>query len=299
MTTACDDVETVVWATMRLLPSKNPKQILPGQLWLYLLPHQTAPRVGQIRLADYGSGFAIGEIVKVTRFSLRNCTDTLPNWTGQLSHWVIVRTEFAEGATPREKYCPLAADTDGKARNVFYDVLRKQYGCPRAELLTLPSSSQLATPHQQIQQEDSLKAECLVFRRLFPRTARIAETLESETDENRWSELIRQQRRVFAAEIYNHHRLQLDPSMPIPMLEQLAKGLRRKHRRVDEIDRLLAINWIPSKWNEMQPVEIAREIHKAIGTRLSPDAIKKRRERLGLVTERQPGRPAARKTCPN
>jgi hypothetical protein len=54
----------------------------------------------------------------------------------------------------------------------------------------------------------------------------------------------------------------------------------------------LALNWLRAKYNEMSEKELSLSFFQKLLIWLTPAAIKKRRERLGLTTKRPPGPPA-------
>jgi hypothetical protein len=62
-------------------------------------------------------------------------------------------------------------------------------------------------------------------------------------------------------------------------------------RQIDRVNHELALNWLRRKYNLLTAEELSDEIFKATLVRLAPEALKKRRERLGLTTKRPPGPP--------
>jgi hypothetical protein len=62
-------------------------------------------------------------------------------------------------------------------------------------------------------------------------------------------------------------------------------------RQIDRVNHELALNWLHRKYNLLTPEELSDEIFKSTLIRLAPEALKKRRERLGLTTKRTPGPP--------
>jgi hypothetical protein len=63
-------------------------------------------------------------------------------------------------------------------------------------------------------------------------------------------------------------------------------------RDLDPINQELALNWLRRKYNLLTAEELSDAILVATLQRLTPGALKKRRERLGLTTRRKPGAPS-------
>jgi hypothetical protein len=72
---------------------------------------------------------------------------------------------------------------------------------------------------------------------------------------------------------------------------EFASVFHEPRRQIDSINHELALNWLRQKYNLLTAEELSHSIFKRILKWLTPDAIKKRRERLGLTTKREPGSP--------
>ena len=70
-----------------------------------------------------------------------------------------------------------------------------------------------------------------------------------------------------------------------------AEVFHRPRKWVDRANHELAFNWLRRKYNLLTPEELSDELFKTTLIRLAPEALKKRRERLGLTTKRPPGPP--------
>lgn len=60
-------------------------------------------------------------------------------------------------------------------------------------------------------------------------------------------------------------------------------------RTIDPVNHELALNWLRQRYNLQTAKELSESIFKRILRWLTPEALKKRRERLGLTTKRPPG----------
>jgi hypothetical protein len=77
---------------------------------------------------------------------------------------------------------------------------------------------------------------------------------------------------------------------------EFGEVMREPRRTIDPVNHELALNWLHEKYNLLTARELSESIFQRVLRwlkldRLTPDAIKKRRERLGLTTKRKPGSP--------
>lgn len=70
---------------------------------------------------------------------------------------------------------------------------------------------------------------------------------------------------------------------------EFATVFREPRREIDQINHELAFNWLRRKHNLLTAEELSDSILIATLQRLTPGALKKRRERLGLTTKLPPG----------
>jgi transposase len=73
---------------------------------------------------------------------------------------------------------------------------------------------------------------------------------------------------------------------------EFGEVMRKPRRTISPVNHELALNWLREKYNLLTEKELSASIFKRILIWLTPSAIKKRRERLGLTTKRKPGSPA-------
>lgn len=78
---------------------------------------------------------------------------------------------------------------------------------------------------------------------------------------------------------------------------EFGEVMREPRRQLDPINHELALNWLRENYNRMTAKELCDSIVRRVWRwlapvfKLTPDFIKKRRERLGLTTKRKPGAP--------
>ncbi|MCW5547686.1 MAG: hypothetical protein KIT44_01860 [Opitutaceae bacterium] len=70
---------------------------------------------------------------------------------------------------------------------------------------------------------------------------------------------------------------------------EFARVFSEPEKEIDQINYELALNWLRNKYNLLTAEELSDIILARTGQRLMPGTLKKRRERLGLTTKRQPG----------
>jgi hypothetical protein len=72
---------------------------------------------------------------------------------------------------------------------------------------------------------------------------------------------------------------------------EFGEVMREPRRTISPVNHELALNWLREKYNLLTAKQLSVSIFKKILIWLTPSAIKKRRERLGLTTKRKPGSP--------
>ena len=72
---------------------------------------------------------------------------------------------------------------------------------------------------------------------------------------------------------------------------EFAKVVKNPKRVIDPINHELALNWLRKNYNLLTAEELAESVAQRCLRLLTPEAIKKRRERLRLTTKRPPGPP--------
>ncbi len=72
---------------------------------------------------------------------------------------------------------------------------------------------------------------------------------------------------------------------------EFAKVRTGARRQLDPVNHELALNWLAKKYNMLTEAELADAIFAATGVRINAATVKKRRERLGLLSKRSPGPP--------
>jgi len=70
---------------------------------------------------------------------------------------------------------------------------------------------------------------------------------------------------------------------------EFGEVLREPRRTIDPVNHELALNWLRERYHWMTARQLSESIFQRLLRWLTPDAIKKRRERLGLTTKRKPG----------
>lgn len=75
----------------------------------------------------------------------------------------------------------------------------------------------------------------------------------------------------------------------IEWIKEFARVTQKPRKELDPVDHEIVLNWLNRGYNLLTAEELSEMIFQATGKKMTPEAIKKRRERLGLVTKRSPG----------
>lgn len=72
-------------------------------------------------------------------------------------------------------------------------------------------------------------------------------------------------------------------------MNEFSRVFHKPRKELDPVDHEIVLNWLRRGYNFLTAEELSDAVLKETGKQISPEAIKKRRERLGLVTKRPPG----------
>ncbi|MEZ5277614.1 MAG: hypothetical protein R3F07_14640 [Opitutaceae bacterium] len=142
---------------------------------------------------------------------------------------------------------------------------------------------------------DVYQARLKVLAGMQPMTAELvyrADTAEKAEDRERFQKEAVQ---AFFAEMAHKwtEDLVLDWQRNNPVgskwMVEFARVLQEPEKDIEPINYELAFNWLRMKYNLLTENELSDAILLRTGQRLMPGTLKKRRERLGLTTQRTPG----------
>jgi hypothetical protein len=85
------------------------------------------------------------------------------------------------------------------------------------------------------------------------------------------------------------HAWQKNNSVGTGWLCEFAEVMKNPRRTISPVNYELALNWLRKRYNELTEKELSLSIFERLLIWLTPSAIKKRRERLGLTTKRPSG----------
>jgi hypothetical protein len=72
-------------------------------------------------------------------------------------------------------------------------------------------------------------------------------------------------------------------------IKEFARVFQKPRKELDAIDHEIVLNWLRRGYNFLTAEELSDAVFQATGKQMTPEALKKRRERLGLTTKRPPG----------
>ena len=248
----------------------------------------------------------------------------LENLFGGQETWQVQVWEYAEGydsptptwvitLDPESTY--KEAEEDGKRVRTMYgdwqnvERLAQKFRSadPRVSLWPQKPPSALAKENPQLAEEaqrryeihrEERSARFKVLSAILPKAVELAEQAEQTADSETKRELERESLEAYFAEnapgwspIIFKAWQHLNP-IALKWMQWLYVWNSRQMKRrkeINGIDYELAFNWRWNKYYSLTAEELRDEVFKATKQLLSADAIKKRRERLGLTTIRQPG----------
>ena len=148
-----------------------------------------------------------------------------------------------------------------------------------------------------IDESDLYKARLKVLGGMLPRTATLMEEAYRTEDPGKREEIERQVVQSYFVELAHYWKedevlawLRGNPLGTESILE-FARVRQRAKLELDRVNYELVLNWLRRKYNLLTAKELSDTIFETTGERFSPEAIQKRRERLGLTTKREPGPP--------
>jgi hypothetical protein len=146
-----------------------------------------------------------------------------------------------------------------------------------------------------IDEADLYSARLKVLAGLHPKTVGLIKQADETKDPQQRQILERQAVAAYYAELAHHWTedevLAWQRSNPIgtQWMCEFARVFQEPELEVNPINYELAFNWLRKKYNLLTEEELSDAILIRTGQRLMPGTLKKRRERLGLTTKRQPG----------
>ena len=152
-----------------------------------------------------------------------------------------------------------------------------------------------STDATSIDDKDLHHARLKVLSGMQPRTAQMLHRAEETREQKLREALERDAVEAFFADMANSWTPELIKEWqrhnPVgtEWLVEFARSLGERKHEIDPINHELVLNWLRRKYNLLTAEELSALLYEATGEKLSAGAIKKRRERLGLITKRQPG----------
>lgn len=146
-----------------------------------------------------------------------------------------------------------------------------------------------------IQANDLYQARLKVLAGLQPKTVNLIQQADVVEDPQKRQKLEREAVDAYYAELAHawteDEVLAWQRNNPVgtEWMCEFARVFAEPERRVDDVNYELAFNWLRRKYNLLTAEELSDLILIATGQRLMPGTLKKRRERLGLTTKRDPG----------
>jgi hypothetical protein len=145
---------------------------------------------------------------------------------------------------------------------------------------------------EKTRQHDLYAAQLKTIKRDYPKTARLLLKAHGSAAATDKATLHKEALATYIAEVFLRHGTLMRGYFATPAdRKHIAAALRRKPRRFDRVDYELALHFYRKGYNRMKPEVLAQTIFEATGKLLSAGTVKRRRLRLGLVSDNDEGRP--------
>jgi hypothetical protein len=148
-----------------------------------------------------------------------------------------------------------------------------------------------------VDEYDVYHARLKVIEELQPKTVELIKIANATKDPTKKQVVEREAVQSFYAELAHYFTedeiLAWQKSNPVGTgwMCEFAEVMSKPRRQLDPVNHELALNWLRERYNFQTAKELSESIFRRILRWFTPDAIKKRRERLGLTTKRKPGSP--------
>ncbi len=227
--------------------------------------------------------------------------------------WCVMRWyQFQDGHKEFTDYCyrrPDSTEDDFKKRleemRSFYDMtpekarimLKLYQSSPEDHDFvdrTWPKYQSEPDP-KKTDEHDVYKARLTVLSELSPKTIEMLKIVNAVKDPIKRKYVEREMVQSYFAELAHYFTedeiLGWQKNNPVGTgwMCEFAEVMRKPRRTISPVNYELALNWLLAKYNEMTEKELSISIFKRLWIWLTPSAIKKRRERLGLTSKRQSG----------
>jgi hypothetical protein len=234
--------------------------------------------------------------------------------------WAVIQWfVFADGYREPGNSCFLRPECSEEQVQKRMEKMQKDCGLTREEaleMLDLYESSQEdrdfvedSFPNYQsepdpknLDEHDLYHARLKVMAELSPKTVELLKIADATKDLERRRYVEREAVQSYFAELAHYlaedEVLAWQKSNPVGTgwMCEFGEVMREPRRTISPVNHELALNWLREQYNLLTEKELSVSIFKRILIWLTPAAIKKRRERLGLTTKRQTGPPPKSKS---
>lgn len=150
---------------------------------------------------------------------------------------------------------------------------------------------------KKLDEYDLYHARLKVMAELSPKTVELLKIADATKDPEKRRYVEREAVQSYFAELAHYltedEVLAWQKSNPVGTgwMCEFGEVMREPRRTISPVNHELALNWLREQYNLLTEKQLSGSIFKRIFIWLTPGAIKKRRERLGLTTKRQTGPP--------
>jgi hypothetical protein len=241
------------------------------------------------------------------------------NCTPDEEVWAVVQwTRFEDGHEKKGTIHYLRAPkTEDDARRAMQDMsdfystskeklqaIARLYASTEDEHVADLNYTESRYPNYQLQPDpsatdeyDVYQARLKVLAGLHPKTVELIKLADATQDPQKREKIQREAVKAYFAELAHYwtedevEAWQRTNPIGTEWMREFIRVYDEPMRQIDPINHELAFNWLRRKYNLLTAEELSDSILMATLQRLTPETLKKRRERLGLTTKRPPGPP--------
>ena len=146
-------------------------------------------------------------------------------------------------------------------------------------------------------EHDLYKARLKVMAELSPKTVELLKITDATADPEKRRYVEREAVQCYYAELAYYltedeiHAWQRTNTVGTDWMSELGAVRDKTRRTISPVNHELALNWLRAKYDYQTPHQISVSVFKKILIWITPGAIKRRRERLGLTTKLPTGPP--------
>ena len=224
--------------------------------------------------------------------------------------WLIIQRHIFENGTEEiinVQYIAEATEEEVRAsfdRFIRFLMMTKEelkrlescFNVPEDDRAYIPERFPLMPPDpKNIEEYDLYQARLKVLAGMQPKTVALIEEAYAANDPAQRANAEFEAVSAYYAEMAHYWKSdevkawqRSNPIYP-EWINEFARVFQKPRKELNAVDHEIVLNWLRRGYNFLTAEELSEAVYKATGKYMTPEAIKKRRERLKLETKRSPG----------